>query len=176
MGRALIRLMAQRPDLYKIVGGIVRKGSLHAGRDLGELAHSIPLGINALPISSKVWPQAFEEADIAIDFSRPEMTRAMVHAARRYKMPLLIGTTGLDYSLLKLINYTAERTPVLVAPNTSLGIALLAQIVEAIAHKLGAEWDIEMLELHHRNKIDAPSGTALMLGESRRQGARYKLL
>lgn len=106
-----------------------------------------------------------EGADVLIDFSSPAAIRDSIDRAISGKMGLLVGTTGLDEGHEDLLRGAAEEIPVLVAPNTSLGIALLSNLVERAAAALGREdWDIEIVEAHHRHKVDAPSGTALHLG------------
>jgi len=110
------------------------------------------------------------EADVLIDFSAPAALEASLERAVSSKTPILIGTTGLDEGAEKRIAAAAEQVAVLRAANTSLGIALLSDLVERAARILGPEWDIEITETHHRMKADAPSGTALLLGEAAARG------
>jgi 4-hydroxy-tetrahydrodipicolinate reductase len=115
-----------------------------------------------------------EHGDVLVDFSAPDALQASLDRAVSASIPILVGTTGLDEMADKRIAQAAKRVAVLRAANTSLGIALLAELVERAAGTLGSDWDIQIAETHHRNKIDAPSGTALMLGravEQVRQGA-----
>lgn len=105
-------------------------------------------------------------ADVLVDFSVPEALSAHLTAARLADKPILIGTTGLDGSHQAMIDDAARSVPVLQAANTSLGVNLLAALVAQAAARLGTDWDIEVLEMHHRHKIDAPSGTALLLGQA----------
>jgi 4-hydroxy-tetrahydrodipicolinate reductase len=107
-----------------------------------------------------------EHGDVLVDFSAPAALEASIERAVSAAIPLLIGTTGLDDGAGARIAEAAKSIAVLRAPNTSLGVALLADLVERAAHVLGPEWDIEIAEIHHRMKADAPSGTALLLGES----------
>lgn len=111
-----------------------------------------------------------EHGDVLIDFSAPAALQASLEKAVAMNVPILIGTTGLDNSADQRIAAAAEQIAVLRAANTSLGIALLADLVERAARILGPDWDIEISETHHRMKADAPSGTALMLGESAARG------
>lgn len=111
-----------------------------------------------------------EHGDVLIDFSAPAALQASLEKAVAMNVPILIGTTGLDTSADQRIASAAEQVAVLRAANTSLGIALLADLVERAARILGPDWDIEISETHHRMKADAPSGTALMLGESAARG------
>ena len=111
-----------------------------------------------------------DHADVLVDFSVPAALQASLDRAVSADVPILIGTTGLDDLADKRIAAAAEKVAVLRAANTSLGIALLAELVERAAAALGPEWDIQIAETHHRKKIDAPSGTALMLGEVAERG------
>jgi 4-hydroxy-tetrahydrodipicolinate reductase len=109
-------------------------------------------------------------ADAFIDFSAPAALATNLEAALAAGKPILIGTTGLNEEHRRLIAAAAERIAVLPAANTSLGVNLLAHLVREAAARLGDEWDIEIVEMHHRMKADAPSGTALLLGEAAAQG------
>ena len=107
-----------------------------------------------------------DQGDVLVDFSAPTALRASLDEAVSRGIPILVGTTGLDGSADQLLATAAKRVAVLRAANTSLGVALLAELVERAARVLGPEWDIEIAETHHRNKADAPSGTALLLGQA----------
>ncbi len=111
-----------------------------------------------------------DHGDVIIDFSVPAALPASLNRAISAAVPILIGTTGLDDFAQKRIEETAARVAVLRAPNTSLGVALLSDLVERAARVLGSDWDIEVVEAHHRMKADAPSGTALALGEAAKAG------
>jgi 4-hydroxy-tetrahydrodipicolinate reductase len=111
-----------------------------------------------------------DHGDVLVDFSVPAALGASLDRAVSAGVPLLVGTTGLDQQTDGLIDEAARQIAVLRAANTSLGIALLADLVERAAHVLGPDWDIEIAELHHRLKADAPSGTALMLGAAAARG------
>jgi 4-hydroxy-tetrahydrodipicolinate reductase len=106
-----------------------------------------------------------DHADVIVDFSVPTALQGSLDRAVSAATPILIGTTGLAADADEQIAEAAKSVAVLRAPNTSLGIALLAQLVERAAKALGRDWDIQISETHHRNKVDAPSGTALMLGK-----------
>jgi 4-hydroxy-tetrahydrodipicolinate reductase len=108
--------------------------------------------------------------DVLVDFSSPAALPASIERAVLAKMPMLIGTTGLDENADALIKQAAQQIAVLRAANTSLGIALLGELAERAARVLGPEWDIEIAETHHRMKADAPSGTALALGNAASRG------
>jgi 4-hydroxy-tetrahydrodipicolinate reductase len=111
-----------------------------------------------------------DQGDVLIDFSAPAALPTSLDRATSSSTPIVIGTTGLDGEADRLIAAAAERVAVLRAANTSLGVALLADLVERAARVLGGGWDIEIAEAHHRHKADAPSGTALMLGEAAARG------
>lgn len=116
-----------------------------------------------------------ENGDVLVDFSAPAALQSSLDQAISRGLPLLIGTTGLDDSADGLIADAAKKIAVLRAANTSLGVALLADLVERAAKVLGPDWDIEITETHHRMKADAPSGTALMLGQAAARGRRSDL-
>jgi len=119
-----------------------------------------------------------DHADVLIDFSAPAALQASLDRALSAGVPILIGTTGLDEAAERQIAEAANSVAVLAAPNTSLGVALLADLVERAARVLGSDWDIEISETHHRMKSDAPSGTALLLGEvaARARGAELNFV
>ena len=114
-------------------------------------------------------------SDVLIDFSSPHATEANLDAAMGAGIPILIGTTGLEERHHWLIDSAAQTIPVLQTGNTSLGVNMLAALVEEAARRLGDEWDIEIVETHHRMKVDAPSGTALLLGEAAARGRHVAL-
>ena len=109
-------------------------------------------------------------SDVLVDFSSPAALATHLGAAVASKTPIVVGTTGLTEDSHALIDQAAQHVPVLQAANTSLGIAMLRHLVEDAARRLGPEWDIEILEMHHRHKVDAPSGTGLLLGDAAATG------
>src|SRR3954447_26895216 len=111
-----------------------------------------------------------DHGDVLVDFSAPSALEASLDRALSAGIPILVGTTGLDELDEPRLVAAAGRIAVLRASNTSLAVALLAELVERAAGVLGPEWDIEIAEVHHRNKTDAPSGTALMLGQAAARG------
>ena len=111
-----------------------------------------------------------DHGDVLIDFSAPVALQASLDRAVAAGIPILIGTTGLDDFATRRIAEAAREVAVLRAANTSLGVALMADLVERTARVLGSDWDIEIVEMHHRMKADAPSGTALVLGEAAARG------
>ena len=129
--------------------GLVHAGGADAGDDAGALARA---------------------SDVLVDFSSPYALGEHLTAARLTKTPILIGTTGLDGSHQAMIDDAAREVAVLQAANTSLGINLLAGLIEQATARLGNDWDVEVLEMHHRHKVDAPSGTALLLAQAAANG------
>lgn len=116
-----------------------------------------------------------DHGDVIVDFSAPSALQASLDRAIAAGVPILVGTTGLDDFADRRIRTAAKEIAVLRAANTSLGVALLSDLVERAANVLGPEWDIEILEMHHRMKADAPSGTALALGDAAARGRGTKL-
>jgi 4-hydroxy-tetrahydrodipicolinate reductase len=162
MGRALVRVAPEFPTA-RISGAVASPGSASLGRDVGTLAGVDPLGVEVTGDLAV----ALAAADVVIDFSQPDATRGSVAACRAARTPLLIGTTGLTAELTEAeLDAAARDIPLLIAPNTSIGVALLAELVRRAARALPAEFDIEIIEAHHRMKRDAPSGTALALARA----------
>lgn len=116
-----------------------------------------------------------DHGDVIVDFSAPSALQASLDRALGAAVPILVGTTGLDDFASRRISAAAKDIAVLRAANTSLGVALLSDLVERAASVFGPEWDIEILEMHHRQKTDAPSGTALALGDAAARGRGTKL-
>lgn len=114
-------------------------------------------------------------SDVLIDFSSPDALASHLAAAAAANVPIVVGTTGLQPAHHALIDEAARARPVLQAANTSLGVNLLAHLVEETARRLGSDWDIEIVEMHHRHKVDAPSGTALLLGQAAAHGRAVSL-
>ncbi|MEM6858031.1 MAG: 4-hydroxy-tetrahydrodipicolinate reductase [Pseudomonadota bacterium] len=115
------------------------------------------------------------QCEVAVDFSAPSALKANLSAAVTAGIPILIGTTGLEDEHFAAVEDAARRVPVLQTGNTSLGVTLLSALVREAASKLGPDWDIEVVEMHHRGKVDAPSGTAKLLGEAAAQGRWIEL-
>ena len=161
MGEALLRAAPAFPQLI-ITGAIASPESLALGRDAGQVAG---LGNANLLITSDV-PAALAGGDVALDFSSSTTARSTLQACRAARKPLLLGTTGFGAELDAELEATAREVALLVAPNTSVGAALLGELTRATAQALPAGFDIDVLELHHRLKQDAPSGTALALART----------
>lgn len=153
MGRAIAQVAVDAA--LPIAGGTDHKG--------GEaLAPGIAITADPLALA--------QVADVLIDFSTPNALAAHLDAAVQAGKPILIGTTGLEPHHHAAIDAASAHIPVLQTGNTSLGVNLLAALVERAAAGLGDDWDIEIVEMHHRHKVDAPSGTALLLGEAAARG------
>lgn len=156
MGQMIASVAAQSSDLT-LVGGLEYAQSQHQGAPCGT-------GVITADVAS------LSDANVIIDFSRPEATMALVEAVKGTGQALVIGTTGLDDAQEAMLQKAAESVPILYCANTSLGVNLLLKLVEKAAKALGDEWDIEIVETHHNQKIDAPSGTALALGHAAAKG------
>jgi 4-hydroxy-tetrahydrodipicolinate reductase len=170
MGRMLIAEVAMTPGC-KLSGGVDAPGSRELGKDIGELA-----GIGAVGLAAGSDVAALLAAsDVVIEFSIPEATLAHVALAAQARKPLVIGTTGLDDKAHQVLVAAGKSAPLLWAPNMSLGVNWLLALVEQTAQRLGDDYDIEILEMHHRHKIDAPSGTALALGKAAAEGRKIDL-
>lgn len=167
MGGALIRAASQASTDVRVVGGSERAGSAALDRDLGAIGGVTALGIAA---TSDVHAAA-ANADIWIDFSAPEATLAALDALASTKVrAAIVGTTGLNSDQEATVAAHAKRIAIVRSGNFSLGVTLLASLVREAAAKLGKGWDIEIAETHHHRKVDAPSGTALLLGEAAAAG------
>lgn len=163
MGRALIREALATPGVT-LAGGFERPGHGAIGADLGPLA-----GLDAMGIAVEAEPPQ-KRADALIDFTAPAATLEHARAAAALGTPLVIGTTGFSVAEEVAIRELASRVAIVKSGNMSLGVNLLAALVKEAAARLGPDYDIEIVESHHREKTDAPSGTALMLGEAAAAG------
>ncbi len=162
MGQALIRAVAAMPGA-RVAGAIERAGSAHIGKDAGELAGIGPIGV---AIGDDPLP-AFAKADGVLDFTTPAASVEFAGYAAQARIVHVIGTTGCTAEDDARIAAAARHATIVKSGNMSLGVNLLAVLVEQAARALGPDdFDIEILEMHHRHKVDAPSGTALLLGEA----------
>jgi 4-hydroxy-tetrahydrodipicolinate reductase len=158
MGLEITRATHGRRDL-RIGTALERAGSTFIGKDVGELA-----GLKALGVTiSDDFDQCFKAVDVAIDLSSPDATEKVVRTALKHKVPLVCGTTGLENAAQKALENAAGDIPVLYTPNLSLGIAVTKMLVEQAVRTIGPDWDVEIVEMHHREKVDSPSGTAMAL-------------
>jgi len=160
MGQAVLR--AAREEGLEVVGAIEHAASTSLGRDIGEIAGVGSIGIMA----SADIGSALLGADVVIDFSRPEALRSLAAVAARAGVAIVSGTTGLDAAAERALDDAAAKVAVLWAPNTSVGVFVLAELAKQAARLLGHGFDIEIVETHHRAKVDAPSGTAARLADA----------
>ncbi len=163
MGRQILAAALADPAI-ELAGGIVRAGSPAAGQDLGALAGAGPLGLAAVEEGEA--GAVLAGARVLVDFSRPAAAPGYARAAADHGCAFLTGTTGLAADQLAAVEAAAARVPVLIAPNTSVGVTALLRLLPALARALGADYDLEIVETHHRHKADAPSGTALALARA----------
>jgi 4-hydroxy-tetrahydrodipicolinate reductase len=170
MGRTLTRLVAADPRL-RLVACLEREGHAWVGRDAGEAAGEAPLGV---VVTDDPLP-AFAQARIVIDFTAPAASLAFADLAAQARAVHVIGTTGFEAADLPRLAAAARHAVIVRSGNMSLGVNLMTGLVRKVAAALGPDWDIEIVEAHHRMKVDAPSGTALMLGAAAAAGRRVLL-
>jgi 4-hydroxy-tetrahydrodipicolinate reductase len=167
MGAAILR--AAKSDLPRsmdVVAAVASAGSKSTGRDAGEVAG---IGVLGLRVIDEI-PADLARAQVAIDFSRPELSLRALDACRAARVPIVIGTTGHGEEFDARVAAAARDIAVIVAPNTSLGVAVTLELVRIAAAALPGTFDIEIVEAHHKHKLDAPSGTALALADSAAAG------
>ena len=160
MGRHVLAAALADPELA-VVGGIVRGGSPFAGQDLGVLAGTGPVGVEAS--EEALTDAVLSRAQLLIDFSWAAATVAYARAAAAHGCAFLTGTTGLTPEQLAAVKEGAGQVPTLIAANTSVGLTALLGLLPALVRALGPDYDLEIVETHHRHKADAPSGTALTI-------------
>ncbi len=170
MGRALIVAIAAHKGAA-LAGAIDAPGTDAVGRDAGELAG---LGRNGIAVSEQIEP-LLDAADGLIDFTVPNATVGFAELIAARGLVHVIGTTGIDAAGDAAIAAAAKRAVIVKSGNMSLGVNLLAALVERVARTLDEEFDIEIVEMHHNRKVDAPSGTALMLGRAAAAGRNITL-
>jgi len=159
MGRALMEAIAQAPDL-RLQVALDRPGSPFLDRDAGELIGA-PCGVAI----REDFRTVAGECDMLIDFTRPEATLGYLPVCRDSGVGMVIGTTGLSAGQREQIAAAALGIPIVLAPNMSVGVNLVLKLLELAAGVLKEGYDVEVIEAHHRHKVDAPSGTALRMGE-----------
>ncbi len=160
MGRCLIQAASQSEGL-KLSGAIARTDSSLLGSDAGELAGVGKLGIE---ITSDV-AAAIAQSDVIVDFTLPEVTMELIPHCLESQCRLVIGTTGFSDEQKSVIEQAGDQVAIVLAPNMSIGVNLSLKLLDIAARVLGDDSDIEIIEAHHRHKVDAPSGTALKMGE-----------
>jgi 4-hydroxy-tetrahydrodipicolinate reductase len=161
MGTSIVRASAMDESL-NIVAAVASAGSKSTGLDIGVVAGIRTLGLSVID----ELPADLAGAEVAIDFSRPELSLRALNVCRAARVPIVIGTTGHGTEFEARISGASRDIAVLVAPNTSIGVAVAQELVRIASAALPPEFDIEILEAHHKHKLDAPSGTALALAAS----------
>ena len=170
MGQTLIRLV-QGSEKLRLVACVERAGHAWIGRDVGEA-----MGVSPLDVKVTDDPlEAFASAQAVVDFTSPAATVEFAALAAQARAVHVIGTTGLEAEHLAKIEAAARHAVIVRAGNMSLGVNLLVRMTQQVAAALDADWDIEIVEAHHRMKVDAPSGTALMLGAAAAKGRGVRL-
>jgi 4-hydroxy-tetrahydrodipicolinate reductase len=170
MGQMLIREIARTPGC-SLAGALEAAGNNALGRDAGEVASAGNKGVKILADGAA----AIADAQVLVDFTVPAATVANAKLAADKGVSMVIGTTGLDPQQTASIHEAARKVPIMWAANMALGVNVLMALVEKTAGLLDPSYDIEVLEMHHRHKIDAPSGTALALGRSAAAGRQVQL-
>jgi len=158
MGRRVIDLVQADPEL-ELVGAITHRTHAALGRDAGEVAGIGPTGV----VLEHDCTRALAQAHVIIDFSVADAALAYIRLAAAHTKAIVVGTTGFTASQREEIGHLSQRMRCFMAPNMSVGVNVMFQIVQQLVTVLGPDYDIEILEAHHRTKIDAPSGTALRL-------------
>ena len=170
MGQMLIRQIEHTPG-SALAGAIESASSNSLGRDAGELAGVGAKGVKIVADASS----AITGCDVVIDFTVPAATVAHAQIAADKGVAMVIGTTGLNPEQTAIVHEAAKKAPIMWAANMALGVNILLALVEKTAAMLDPSYDIEVLEMHHRHKIDAPSGTALALGRAAAAGRQIRL-
>ncbi|MCV2867593.1 4-hydroxy-tetrahydrodipicolinate reductase [Defluviimonas sp. WL0002] len=165
MGQMLVKLVASS-DKARLVGAVERAGHPWVGQDIGTAMGGAELGVKVTDDAL----EAFANAQAVIDFTSPSASVEFAALAAQARAVHVIGTTGLEAEHLEKFGAAARHAVIIRAGNMSLGVNLLTQLTRRVAAALDADWDIEIVEAHHRMKVDAPSGTALMLGEAAAEG------
>jgi 4-hydroxy-tetrahydrodipicolinate reductase len=160
MGQTLIRALNEASSSFRLSGAIASAGSSRLRQDAAGEGPPTGIVITSDPV------QGIRGASVAVDFSVGGCVAAHAGNCAAAGVPLLIGTTGFDEDALRVIEQAARKIPLLLAPNTSVGVSVVAQLVATAAAVLGSSYDVEIFEAHHRMKRDAPSGTALALGKA----------
>jgi len=158
MGKALIKAIGQNED-FELVGGVAGQENKNIGKDLGEIAEVEKIGI---PLSSNLYDLS-EEIGVLIDFSEAKFSLKAVEYSKNLHIPLVLATTGYEDEELNIIRKASQFMPLLQASNTSLGIAFLKKIIDLTSDSFSYFDNLEILETHHQDKKDSPSGTALDL-------------
>lgn len=170
MGRMLMARVMMTEGC-QLAGGSERHESGFVGRDVGEVAGVGPLGIAVTGYAYEL----FKESDAVLDFTSPSASVEHARIAADTGKILIIGTTGINEEQFEEIKLQAQKTRIVAAPNMSIGVNVLLALAEKVASIMNTSYDIEIVEMHHRNKVDAPSGTALGLGKAVAKGRKVDL-
>lgn len=160
MGSQILRLAFQ-DHTFRVVGALERSGHPDLGKDIGAL---LGLGTKEIVVSSET-EKILEKTDILVEFSSPRATLNHLRVVEKLKKAMVIGTTGLSPDETKAIEEASKTSPILLSPNMSVGVNLLFSLVSEAARRLGKEYEVEIIDTHHRHKKDAPSGTAKHLAD-----------
>ncbi|MFN0265148.1 4-hydroxy-tetrahydrodipicolinate reductase [Tepidamorphus sp. 3E244] len=170
MGQALMRVVSETENC-ELVGAIEREGSDAIGKDSGELAG---LGHNGIAVTDDPIP-CFANCEAVLDFTSPASSVAFAELAAQARIVHVIGTTGIEAEQIRKFDAAGRHARIVRSGNMSLGVNLLAALTKKVAAALDADFDIEIVEMHHKHKVDAPSGTAYMLGEAAAEGRGISL-
>lgn len=170
MGQMLVQTVGASHGC-SVIGGVEREGHAWLGQDLGIAQGGAEMGV---PVVADL-AELLDEADAVIDFTAPVATLGFASQIAGTGVSHIIGTTGFSNDELSALDALADQIPMVRAGNMSLGVNLLVQLTRQVARSLDADFDVEVVEAHHRHKVDAPSGTALMLGEAAAEGRGVSL-
>ncbi len=160
MGGRLVHLVQESGDL-RVMGGVERRGHPAIGRDLGEF---VGLGVLGVPVVDDL-NALVADIDLLFEFTIPEASLEHLRVMAEHGKPMVLGTTGFSKAQLDEVQRLARRMPLFMAPNMSLGINVMYKLIVDAARLLGSDFDVEIVEAHHRYKVDAPSGTALRMAD-----------
>ncbi len=160
MGKTLVRLIAESSK-FDLVGAVERENFDKLGEDAGVVAGVGKIGVKITDDQEA----GLSKADAVIDFTSPDATVSHLESAQKFSVPMVIGTTGLNEARMSRIREASNVIPIVMAPNFSIGVNVLLKVVEVVSEALGSEWEVEIMEIHHHGKKDAPSGTAKKLAE-----------
>lgn len=165
MGQTLVRLISS-DDALQLAGAATEPGDVTVGKDAGVLVGVAALGVDVTDDPS----EAIAEADVAIDFTLPAATPGNVAACIDKDVELVMGTTGLSPAEFELLEKAGRKIAIVYGRNMSVGVNVITELARLAGRALGNDYDVEIIEAHHRDKVDAPSGTALQLGEAVAEG------
>jgi 4-hydroxy-tetrahydrodipicolinate reductase len=168
MGRELVKGALEQPEKFSLYAGVVSPHSQHIGKDIGEFVTQNKSGVLA---TDKI-P---DKSEMVIDFSTKEATLSHADFCARHHIPYISGVTGLTHEQLQLLESYSQKAPMLYSPNMSIQVNFLSRLVEQTARFLDDSFDIEILDMHHNQKLDAPSGTTLLLGQAAARGRKINL-